>query len=442
MTEKVSAIPRAGARWIGYVCAAYALLTPAISGAVVEGVTPTRVTSFRLFGSHSATGAAVMIPGPFRKEINSVLLPQASQVIEDMPFDHRVEAAYLFWSGATPRSDRTGPPDAPDIDVDFTTADGTFYNDLSALDDPTGFGRCLETTEFGGFFYCRRDVTDLVAAQGVGNANGTYTVGDLESDAGTLVGGDGQSFFAQAKYAGWSLLVVWSSDTEEVRRDVVLYDGFARLDENDSSPGQVTFDIGDFTVGSPALGRLSVFALEGDSQLGVPPQDLTGCPTCFDFIEFQASGPVTKLSNGRNPENNSFNSSWDGQSGIDIDTYDLFGLVETGDNSASITVSSGDGVVPLGGGESFFLGWVIMSIDTLTPRFRSAATKKEASPSSASAGQSVFYSIDVVNEGSDAATGVVLRDPIPVGTVYVEGSTRLDGSPVSDVGGDSPLVAG
>ncbi len=445
MTEKADSVPRAHlAGFYGWVCAALVLLLPRPSVAVVEGVTPTKVTSFRLFGSHSATGAAVMIPGPFRKEINSVLVPQASQVIDDMPFDHRVEAAYLFWSGATPRSNRIGPPDGPDFDVDFTTADGTFYNDLSALDDPTGFGRCLQTSQFGGFYYCRRDVTAQVAAQGLGNANGTYTVGDLDSDPGTLNGSDGQAVFAQAKYAGWSLLVVWSSDTEEIRRDVVLYDGFARLDEDDSSAGQVSFSIGDFTVGSPALGRLSLFAMEGDSQLGVPPQDLTGCPTCFDYIEFRGPGGTgaRKLSNGRNPENNSFNSSWDGQSGIDIDTYDLFGLIDTGDSSADITVSSGDGVFPLGDGESFFLGWTIMSIDSLTPRFRSAATKKEASPASASAGQTVFYSIDVVNDGSDQATGVVLRDPIPAGAVYVPDSTRVDGSPVPDVSGQSPLENG
>ncbi|MEM6731211.1 MAG: hypothetical protein AAF658_06625, partial [Myxococcota bacterium] len=416
---------------------------PEFAHALVEGVTPTQVRSFQLFGSHSATGAAVMVPGPFLKEINSILLPQASQVIDDMPFDHRVEAAYLFWSGATPRTSRTGAPDGPDFDVDFFLPNGDFELGLSAFDDPTGFGRCLETTAFGGFYYCRRDVTALVAGQGQGNANGTYTVGDVNADAGTLDFTDGQAQFAQAKYGGWSLRVIWSSDSEEILRDVVVYDGFARLDENNVSAGQVTFNISDFAVGSPALGRLSLFGLEGDSQLGVPPQDSTGCPDCFDFVEFStASSSVTKLTNGRNPPNNSFNSSWDGQSGIDIDTYDLFNLIDTGDTQATITVSSGDGVVPAGGGESFFLGWLIMSIDTLTPRFRSAATKKEASPATASAGQSVFYSIDVVNDGSADATGVLLTDPIPAGSVYVAGTTRLDGAPVADVGGASPLVGG
>ncbi|MEM6531456.1 MAG: hypothetical protein AAF654_02470 [Myxococcota bacterium] len=415
--------------------------------AIVEGVTPTQVADFELFGSHSATGAPVMVPDFFREEISSILLDQSSAVLDDMPFDHQVVAAYLFWSGSTPRSNRTGPPDSPDFDVDFTTADGTFYNDLSIFDEMNGFNQCFETAAFGGFYYCRRDVTSIIAAQGIGNANGTYVVGDLDADAGTLNGGDGQASVAQAKYGGWSLLVVWESETEEIRRNVVFYDGFARLDENAVSTGQVSFNIGDFVVGSPALGRLSLFGLEGDDQLGVPPQDqspLSPCATCFDFISFQAgsAATATKLSNGENPPNNSFNSSFRGASpGVDIDTYNLSGLIQTNDTSAEITVSSGDGVLG-GGGESFFLGWLIMSVDTLTPRFNSSATKKTVSPTAASAGQSLFYTLDVVNDGSETATSVVLTDPLPAGTSYVPGTTRVDGSPVADVSGQSALQAG
>ncbi|MEO1175376.1 MAG: DUF11 domain-containing protein, partial [Myxococcota bacterium] len=119
----------------------------------------------------------------------------------------------------------------------------------------------------------------------------------------------------------------------------------------------------------------------------------------------------------------------------------MSGLIQTNDNTAQITVSSGDGILG-DGGESFFLGWLIMSVDTLTPRFNSSATKKSVSPTQAAAGQSLFYTLDVVNDGSDTATGVVLTDPIPTGTSYVPGTTRVDGSPVADVGGQSALQSG
>lgn len=431
------------ARKLG-VALALCAMAPASAWALVEGVAPAKVGNWRVFGAHAATGASLMAPGPYLAEINSVLLSSSTAEIADLPFDGDVVAAYLFWSGSLPRTSRGGTPDPPDRDVDFTTADGTFYDDLSVDSDFTGFGRCSTAAGLGGFYYCRRDVTDIVRAQGIGNINGIYTVGDVDADAGTLDAWDPQWVNAQAKYAGWSLVVVWDADTETVRRDVVLYDGFLRLDEVDATAGVHSFGIADFLVGSPALGKLTVFGLEGDRQLGVPPQDSTGCPTCYDFISFQRAGAAgaTKLSNGTNPANNSFNSSWNGQASIDIDTYNLSGLIQTGDSSATITVGSGDGVVPTGDGESFFVGWVVMSVDTLTPKFRGVQTKKRVSPATASAGQRVYYTLDVVNEGSVAATSVVVQDTIPAGTVYVVGSTRVDGSPVADVGGTSPLVGG
>jgi len=434
-----AAPPVVGGPAVGACVLVLALALAVPARASVEGTAPAKVGTWRLFGAHSATGAALLVPGPYVAEVNSVLLPSATAQITDLPYDAEVKAAYLFWSGAAPRTSRAGAPDPPDRDVDFTLADGTFYNDLSVDSDLTGFGRCVTTSALGGFYYCRRNVTDLVRAQGMGNANGIYSVGGLQADAGTLSYADPQWVNAQAKYAAFALVLVWSAPSETVRRDVVLYDGFLRLDE-DATAGIHTFQIDGFQVGSPALGRFTVLGLEGDRQLGVPPQDLTGCPTCYDYISFKG----TKLSDGANPANNSFNSSWNGQASLDIDTYNLVGLINTGDTTASIEVGSGDGIPghPQGGGESFFVGWVVMTVDTLTPNFAGTSTRLRVTPSTASGGQTLFYTIDVVNQGSLAATNVVLTNAMPAGTTYVAGSTRIDGTPVADVSGHSPLTSG
>ncbi|HEX5042866.1 MAG TPA: hypothetical protein VFV75_08155 [Candidatus Polarisedimenticolaceae bacterium] len=58
------------------------------------------------------------------------------------------------------------------------------------------------------------------------------------------------------------------------------------------------------------------------------------------------------------------------------------------------------------------------------------------------AGETLRYTITVRNTGNGAATGVVLRDAIPVNTAYVAGSTTLNGTAVADSGGLSPLVNG
>jgi large repetitive protein len=59
------------------------------------------------------------------------------------------------------------------------------------------------------------------------------------------------------------------------------------------------------------------------------------------------------------------------------------------------------------------------------------------------AGETLRYTITVRNVGTDHAADAELRDPIPVNTVYLAGSTTLNGVPVSDgPGGQAPLSAG
>ena len=57
-------------------------------------------------------------------------------------------------------------------------------------------------------------------------------------------------------------------------------------------------------------------------------------------------------------------------------------------------------------------------------------------------GETLRYTITVRNTGTDHATGAVLRDNVPVNTSYVAGSTTLNGTPVADAAGRSPLVDG
>ena len=58
------------------------------------------------------------------------------------------------------------------------------------------------------------------------------------------------------------------------------------------------------------------------------------------------------------------------------------------------------------------------------------------------AGETLRYTITVRNVGTDHAVDVVLRDQVPVNTAYVAGSTTLNGTPVADSAGRSPLVDG
>ena len=58
-------------------------------------------------------------------------------------------------------------------------------------------------------------------------------------------------------------------------------------------------------------------------------------------------------------------------------------------------------------------------------------------------GDTLLYTITVVNLGNEDALDVTLRDAVPANTTYVSGSTTLNGNAVPDgVGGSSPLAAG
>jgi uncharacterized repeat protein (TIGR01451 family) len=58
------------------------------------------------------------------------------------------------------------------------------------------------------------------------------------------------------------------------------------------------------------------------------------------------------------------------------------------------------------------------------------------------AGETLRYTITVKNIGNASASGVVLRDAVPVNTAYVAGTTTLNGAVVPDSSGLSPLVNG
>lgn len=420
--------------------------------ATLSGRPPAFVSSYRLWGSAAVTGNTLTYDDGVT---NFALIPGGTDgLVGELPVDAEIQAAYLFWSA----SYNPGSPDFidPDHDLRFSTPSGGSYNlsvdFLEPGESPSAaaFNRCVTVQEpasglMQSYYMCRRDVTQQVAAGSW--YNGAYHVDDVDA----VVGNCDVDPLCQAKYAGWSLIIVWSAASEKVRRDVVLYDGFYLFDEEQGPPFSTGvspfFTLGHFAVGDSPRGSLSFFGLEGDEQLGVPPQDLQGCPTCFDFFEVysEQNSTRTKLSDDVNPPNNVFNGSRSrgGMSpGIDLDTFDIGSLLRSGDSYLRFRVGSGDGIEggELGGGELALLGYVIISLETYAPNLDDTGTYKSVAEDRASPGSVLHYTIRVVNQdGSAAAHNVLLRDPMPAGTVYVPGTTTACGLPVVDVGGRSPL---
>ena len=245
------------------------------------------------------------------------------------------------------------------------------------------------------------------------------------------------------------MVVVWSSPSYNKVRNLNLYDGFYACDEDAVSSGiSPPITLSGFRVGSPAAAEITFFGLEGDPQLGSPPLDATWA----DFMRFTGQdGTTNKLQSiPSNPPDNLFNSTVPNAAvpfdGVDIDSFELgptgLNLIKPGQTRATIQPGSGDGIVDgSGNGEFFALGYVLLAVDTVAPQF-GGSTGKVVDKSTAAVGETLTYTVKVQNTGSQAATNTVVKDALPSTTTYVRGSTNLDGQPLADVGGASPVAAG
>jgi hypothetical protein len=225
-----------------------------------------------------------------------------------------------------------------DTSVVFKINDTQVY--LDANGDPqtgaqeitAGEWEVLENQPGEYSYACNRDVTKLVKAYSdLGDdenrtGNGKYTVGGVDADTG-----------AHWSYAGWSLIIIYSSP-ETAGHQLYLYDTFAFSGGNENLDfdfdGEPGGSIKGFFVPEPIAGevnaaKLTVFVGEGDE--------------CFtgDYLRFNG----TNLSDGFTTSN-----VWNGKSlgmsydGVDIDTFYVTwasGLLEPGDITAQVDMPTG-----------------------------------------------------------------------------------------------------
>jgi len=273
-------------------------------------------------GSYRAIGNTLM-ETTTNPKIRDLLLDESSANITDIPADAEVVLAYLYWSGWR---DYEGTMEA-DREVGFKVNGHQLYFDDQ--DEPVEGDQditsskwwLLENNPPDYSYSCFKDVTDLVkfiSPQG----NGTYTV--------TGVSGNTTSEWS---YAGWSLMVFYSSPSEPIHQ-LFLYDHF--LFAGFSS--QHTFTIEGFETPPDAEAALTCFVGEGDEHYGWP-HLFTG----YDWLKFNGY----YLSDAVNPQYNVWNGMSSGLGGQIIDGVDIDGfnvsspIIDPGDTSAQVQLGTG-----------------------------------------------------------------------------------------------------
>src|SRR5262249_22107088 len=111
------------------------------------------------------------------------------------------------------------------------------------------------------------------------------------------------------------------------------------------------------------------------------------------------------------------NPDYVNQLGFDIDTIATTNIIKNSDTSATVNLTTG--------GETYFPGVVTTAIDLFAPNLVATKTAADLTGGNSLPGDTLEYTVNVTNNGQDAAGNVILTDPIPANTTYVPGSLRI-----------------
>ncbi|MBV1923973.1 MAG: gliding motility-associated C-terminal domain-containing protein, partial [Flavobacteriaceae bacterium] len=228
------------------------------------------------------------------------IFTQSSADLNLLPSQNFV-AAVMYWSGSG-----TGDFDVKLNGIDVS-AERTFSENFNALD----------------YFSAYADVSTIVG----NNGNGTFTLSELDLTAvipaycplGT-------------NYGGWTIIVIYQEDTLPLNQ-ISLFDGFEAVWSGNNT---LTIILNNIDVLSDELAKIGFLAWEGDSGIAVNETlQING-----NLISNPPLNPEDNAFNGTN----SFTNSNDLYN-MDLDFYDIENVIDPGDTSVTIDLTSGQDLV-------------------------------------------------------------------------------------------------
>ncbi len=250
-------------------------------------------------------------------------------------------------------------------------------------------GTVVDSAGIAGAYVAFADVTALVRAGGAGR----YAVANVQSGTG------------MDRFAGWSLVVVYR-DPAQPLRNLTVFDGLAVIEQGDPP---LSIGVSGFRtpLAGPVRTSVGLVAYEGD-------RGSAGDRLALD-------GQL--LSDAANPATNLFNSSvsFEGTNtisqripafinglGFDADRIVADGFLANGATSATFAASTTL--------DQYMIQVVTFTTDLSAPRLEVAKSATDLDGGEVDPGDTLRYTMTTTNTGDDAATGVVLQDPVPAGT--------------------------
>ena len=358
------------------VCGWLSIASAMLFASAAEAQSISRYT--RLTGNlnYTATG------GSLRTQDNNgdacAVGSSSSQSLTGIPAGATIRAAYLYWAGSGGTADN-----AVTLNGFPITASRTFS----------------ETYNNGGtllpFFGAFADVTSFISG------NGTVTFGGLAVNTGSPHCG------VAAVLAGWSLIVVYERSVEPLRA-INIFDGLQYF-----RGSSLTLTPDGFRIPTSGIdGKITVVTWEGDP----------GNSTALNGFSESLSFNGTQLDDGINvPGSDPLIQQYDGtvntlgvstSYGVDVDTYDVSGLLSPGQTTASTDYSAG--------GDLVLLAAQIVSV-TSEPLVDMSLTKSHTG--NFTVGTNATFTLTVSNASGLQSVDypITVTDTLPAGLSYVSG---------------------
>ncbi len=285
------------------------------------------------------------------------------------------------------------------------------------------------STSYGGIFIGYQEITDYVKTHGPG----AYTVADIALVEGT----NGSDADNPGYSGGWVMVVIYENPLMKSRA-VTLFDGYAYVNGLLNGVGEYgNINISGFTTvdsGSVNM-KLGVMAAEGDRNLTgdyLAVQKLTADPNkTYDTTNYLT------LNHTGNSTNNFFNSSiyptpttgesnpiLQNNTGVDFSMFTIPNPSNSviGNSQTSTTFRFGST------SEVYTIFGFAMSVDSYVPdpqgliSVNSINNVTNPTVLNALPGQTINYSLNITNEGTEATNNTIVSIPIPSTAIFGTGT--------------------
>lgn len=271
-------------------------------------------------------------------------------------------------------------------------------------------------------YLCFKDITSIINTT---NANGTYTAADVLGPIGIT-----------NSCGGWTIVIAFANSSLQPR-NLTIFDGSVIINQGDPP---VDVNISGFLT--PPSGPVSC-------ELGAVVYD--GDRGSADSFAFKQNGAASfyNLANVAVPLNGTAdawnskisykgvvvttrNPAFQNTLGYDAPIFDLPNTLNTllSNNQSAATVRFSSP------GENYFVHVLSTSISQYNPTFAFDKTATDINGGSLVPGDSLRYQLNYSNAGNDSSTNTIIYDNIPLGSVYLPGSLKINGVAKTDASGD------